>query len=98
MYEEVSQLVRLYAKNLLKTEAVLAAGDNLTLLNFDVDSQVANENLGISTDTWVCVAAFEEERDPKPFFDSVRKFYLATINKEVSVWGFYSEGFRSSST
>lgn len=59
LYEEVSRLVRLYAKNLLKTEAVLAAEDNLTLLNFDVDSQVANENLGIGTDTWVCVAAFE---------------------------------------
>ena len=50
VYEEVSRLVRLYAKNLLMSEAVLAAGDNLTLLNFNTDSQVANENLGIGRD------------------------------------------------
>ena len=88
VYEEVSRLVRLYAKNLLTSEAVLAAGDNLTLLNFNTDSQVANENLGIGTETWVCIAELEEERDPKPFFDAVRNFYLATIKKMIKKFPF----------
>ena len=44
--------------------------------------------MGIGTETWVCVAAFEEERDPKPFFDAVRKFYLATIKKMIKKFPF----------
>lgn len=52
LYEEVSRLVKLYAKNLLKTEAILAADTDLTKLKLDVENQVADENLGIGTDTW----------------------------------------------
>ena len=68
---------------MLKTEAILAAGDNLTLLNFDTDHQIADEHLGIGTETWICVAAFELERDPKPFFAAVIKFYKATLQKMI---------------
>ena len=79
LYGEVCQLTKLYCKNLLTTEAILAADDNLTLLNFDRDSQVSDENIGIGTDTWACLAVNEQEEDPKPFLLAVCKFYLATI-------------------
>ena len=32
-------------------------------------------------DTWACLALYEQEEDPKPFFLAVCKFYLATIKK-----------------
>ena len=35
LYGEVCRLTKLYCKNILTTEAILAADDNLTLLNFD---------------------------------------------------------------
>jgi hypothetical protein len=88
LYDEVCRLVRLYAKNLLTSEAILAAGNDLTTLNFDNENQVGDESLGIGTDTWVCVAALEEERDPKPFFTAVRKFYLASIKKMIKKFPF----------
>ena len=71
----------------MTTEAILAADDNLTLLNFDRDSQVSDENLGIGTDTWACLAVYEQE-DPKPFFLAVHKFYLATIKKMLKKFSF----------
>ena len=37
LYEEVSRLVKLYAKNLLKTDAILAADTDLTKLKLDVE-------------------------------------------------------------
>ena len=38
--------MKLFCKNLLTTEAILAAGNDLTLLNFDKESQVSDENVG----------------------------------------------------
>ena len=88
LYVEVSRLVKLFAKNLLKTEAILAAGDDLSLLNFDEVNQVADEHLGIGTATWACVAEFEQERDPKPFFAAIRKFYKSTLTKMMKKFPF----------
>ena len=45
----------------------------------------------ISTYAWVYVSAFEEERDPKPFFDTVRNFYLVKVFFRI----FHFEGLRS---
>ena len=49
----------MYCKNLLTTESILAAGDNLTNLNCDENSQVSDENLGIGIDTWAHLAEYE---------------------------------------
>ena len=51
LYNEMNRLVRLYAANLLTTDAILAANDNLTLLSFETSSQLSNENLGIGDST-----------------------------------------------
>ena len=40
---------------------------NFSQLNFEESSQVANEHLGIGCQTWVNVAFFEQDNDPKPF-------------------------------
>ena len=88
LYGEVCRLTKLYCKNLLTAEAILAADENLTLLNIDRDSQVSKENLGIGTDTWACLAVYEQEEDPKPFFLAVHKFYLATIKKMLKKFPF----------
>ena len=58
------RLIRLYAGNVLKKEVIITAGDDLKGLNLDTASQVDDEHLGIGDDTWVSVAALEEEHDP----------------------------------
>ena len=68
LYVEMSRLVRLYAGNLLKREVILAAGDKLKEQKLDCSSQVLDEHLGIGNDTWISIAALEEELDPKPFY------------------------------
>ena len=88
LYNEVCWLTKLYCNNFLTTEAILAADDNLTLLNFDRDSQVSDENLGIGTDTWACLAVYEQEEDQKQFFLAVRTFYFATIKKMLKKFPF----------
>ena len=50
------RLVRLYASNFLTTDAVLAANDNLQNLVLSEENQVADEDLGSGSDTWVSVA------------------------------------------
>ena len=52
LYSEMSRLVRLYASNLLKGEAITTVGDNLTLLSFARNKQLEDENLGIGSATW----------------------------------------------
>ena len=88
LYVEMNRLVRLYAANLLTTEAILEATDNLTLLNFDAINQLPDENLGIGDNTWVALAEVEQEYDTKSFFTSVRKFYLSSIKKMLKKFPF----------
>ena len=82
------RLVRLYASNILKKEAILEVGDDLKKLKLDASSQVTDEHLGIGDDTWVSVADLEQEYDTKPFFSAVRKFYLETIQKMLKKFPF----------
>ena len=75
LYSEMSRLVRLYANNLLKTETILAAGDDLTKLSFASAGQMADENLGLGNDLWVHLGSMEEEFDPSPLYRAVQSFY-----------------------
>ena len=88
VYDEMCRLVRLYASNILKKEAILEVGDDLKKLKLDASSQVTDEHLGIGDDTWVSVADLEQEYDTKPFFSAVRKFYLETIQKMLKKFPF----------
>lgn len=81
LYDEMNRLVRLYAANLLKRDAILAASDNLSVLSLEAENQLLDEDLGIGTNTWTHIAELEGEYDTKPFFAAVRNFYLATIKK-----------------
>ena len=72
----MNRLVRLYASNFLSTEAVLEASDNLRSLVLSEENQVANEELGIGSDTWVSVTELEATHDTTPFFNAVRAFYV----------------------
>ena len=74
LYTEMSRLVRLYASNLLKPEAIVAAGDNLSSLSLASTDQLSNENLGLGDDTWVYISSLEEEQDVTPFYAAVRGF------------------------
>ena len=67
LYVEMCRLIRLYAGNVQKKEVIFAAGDDFEGLNLDRASQVDDEHLGIGDDSWVSIAALEEEHDPKPF-------------------------------
>ena len=81
LYVEMNRLVRLYAANILTKEAILEATDNLKLLNFSTTNQLPDENLGIGDNTWVALATVEQEHDTKPFFDSIRRFYISSMKK-----------------
>jgi hypothetical protein len=52
-YDEMNRLVRLYASNFLTSDTILAANDNLRLLNLSEENQLSNEDLGIGTETWM---------------------------------------------
>ena len=79
LYTEMSRLVRLYASNLLKPEAIVAAGDNLSSLSLASTDQLSNENLGLGDDTWAYISSLEEDQDVAPFYAAVRGFYVATV-------------------
>ena len=66
----MNRLVRLYASNLLSSETILAAGNNLRNLKLEVDNQLTNDQLGIGDETWISVAALEEIEDTAPFFEA----------------------------
>ena len=74
LHSEMSRLVCLYASNLLKHEVIIAASNNLAFLNFANNQQLADENLGLGTDTWAHISQLEEDFDPKPFDSAVRHF------------------------
>ena len=79
LYKEMSRLVRLYASNLLKSDVIKAAKNNLSTLNLVTEAQLANENLGLGDATWIHIAELEEEFGPKPIYTAVRNFYVGTI-------------------
>ena len=66
----MNRLVRLYASNPLKAEAITAAGDYLRKLGFTTASQLADENLGLGNDTGQTLTQNHSK--------AVRRFYLAT--------------------
>lgn len=87
LYSEMCRLVRRYASNDLDKDAILAAEDNLSLLSLCQKNQLDDDNLGIWTDTWACIAELEEEEDMKHFFTSVRNFYAFCFKMlKVSFW------------
>lgn len=88
LYSEISRLVRLYASNLLKTETIVAAGNDLTKLSFANAGQLEDENLGLGNDMWAYLSGIEEEYDPKPLFKAVRDFYVASLKKMLKKFPF----------
>ena len=84
----MSKLVRLYAANVLRTDVIIVASDNLHNLNMDPESQLADENLRIGQATWEHLAELQLEHDLKPFFVGVRSFYLAMIKKMLQKFPF----------
>ena len=80
--------MRLYASNLLKPESILSVGDALTQLSFATKDQLADENLGIGNEAWIHLSSFEEEYDPKPFYNAVRGFYVSTLQKMLKKFPF----------
>lgn len=81
LYAEMSRLIRIYASNLLIPESITAVHNDLSKLNFAPENQLADENLGIGSDTWVCLSSLEENFDLKPFFKAIRDFYIASLKK-----------------
>ena len=88
IYTEMCRLVKLYASHLLKPEAITAASDNHSLLNLSHENQLTDENLGIGTETWRSLVELEAERELKPFFSAVRKFFIASITKMLKKFPF----------
>ena len=82
------RLVRLYASNLLKPECIVAVGNDLSKLNLATCNQLADENLGLGDATWKYLAEMEEKLDPKPFYEAVRLFYVASIQKMLKKFPF----------
>ncbi len=78
---EMSRLVRLYASNVLKPESITAVGEDLSKLSFASANQLADENLELGDSTWAALPEMEEEFDTKPFYQAVRDFYVASLNK-----------------
>ena len=71
-YTEMNRLIRLYASNSLKAEAITAAGDDLRKLSFTTTSQLADDNLGLGND-WAYLVGLEEDNDPKLFYQAVHR-------------------------
>ena len=92
LYTEMNRLVRLYASNLLKAEAVTAAGDDLRKLSFTTASQLADENLVILGHTlrdWKRIMTLNHSIKQSVDFIWPQ---LGKINaQEVSFWGFNIE-------
>ncbi len=74
--------LRLYAANLLATEAILEPNKHLRLFDYRCYHTVSDENLGISDFTWVVLFVVEQEHDTTPFFASIRNIYLSSIKKK----------------
>lgn len=90
VYDEMIRLVRLYASNFLTSGAILAASDNLRLLELAEENQVhvCNEDLGIGTETWVSIAELEATHDTAPLFKAEGEFYVASTKKMLNKFPF----------
>ena len=82
------EVLKIYASNVLKIEAITAASNNFSLLDLAEHNQLADENFGVRSDTWECLAKLEKEHKLKFFFTAVRKFYLASITKMLKKFPF----------
>ena len=78
----------MYASNFLTSDTILAANDNLRLLDLAEENQVTNEDLGIGTETWMSVAELESTHDTAPFFEAVRGFYVSSTKKMLNNFPF----------
>ncbi len=85
---EMSGLVSLYASNVLKPESITAVGEDLSKLSFASANQPADENLELGDSTWAALSEMEEEFDTKPFYQAVRAFYVASLNKMLKKFPF----------
>ena len=88
LHTEMTRLVRLYASNLLRPESITVVGDNLSQLSFAQENQLDDENLGLGDATWAYLSSLEEEFDPKPFYQAVRSFYVASLKKMLKKFPF----------
>ena len=88
LYTEVCRLTRLYAANVLKAETITSVGNNLHQLSFEHEGQLDDDNLGVGSNTWGVLAEVEEEYEIKPFFMTVRKFYVASLQKMIQTFPF----------
>ena len=82
LYTEMCRLLKVYVANILKRDVITAAGNDFSLLS------LSDENLGIGTRTWTDLVELEAERELKPFFSAVRRFYVATIKKMLQKFPF----------
>ena len=62
--------------------------DNLSHLSLAKEDQLADENLGIGTDTWARLSAMEQDGDSKPFYTPLCNFYVATLKKMLKKFPF----------
>ena len=88
LYTEMCRLTKLYAANLLKADAISSVGSNIHQISLERENQLDNENLGVGSDTWLCIAEFEEEHDTKPIFTAVRNFFVASLKKMLQKFPF----------
>ncbi len=63
-------------------------GEDLSKLSFASANQLADENLGLGDSTWAALSEMEEEFDTKPFYQAVRDFYAASLNKMLKKFSF----------
>ena len=63
-------------------------GSNIHQISLKRENQLDNENLGVGSDTWLCIAEFEEEHDTKPNFTAVRNFFVASLKKMLQKFPF----------
>ncbi len=88
LYTEITRLVKIYAVNILTHEAVLEANE-IHLIDLNKAENIKpDENLSIGHDTWLHIPELEEVIDQKPFFLSVKQFYLVTLQKMIKKFPF----------
>ena len=88
LYTEISRHTRLCAVNLLKPETISSVGNSLHELSADSEGRLDDENVGIGSHTRGVLAEIEEEHDLRPFFKSIRNFYITSLQKMIQKFPF----------